>query len=143
MNRFIFTTLLTLTLLILFVADLAAQGIFRLFDVFSLTICFLVVLLNLNSSRSFITVFFVFGFLVDWVNKSFLGVSSLLSILLLFVYNMIVRRFAGNKLSLAIVNFAAGYLLFLIWTNFQNLFSIPALVCSTICLLVTSFLWFK
>jgi hypothetical protein len=70
-------------------------------------------------------------------------VSSLLSILLLFVYNMIVKKFAGNKVSIFIVNLVTGYILFLIWTNFQHILSLPALICSVICLLVTSFLWFR
>lgn len=143
MNQVVFTLLQSLILLILFVLDKSFVGIFGLFDFFAFTVLYLMILLQLHTTRSYITVFFLFGFFVDWYNKSFLGVSSLLSIVILFVYHSIVGRFAGNKFSLFGLNFITAYILFQIWLGWNAVFSIPAFAFAAISVGVTSIMWLR
>lgn len=143
MNKFASTLLQLLLLIVFFVFDKASNGIFSVFDYFSLTVIYLIILLQLNSPRSYISIFFLFGFLVDWYNKSYLGMSSLLSITILFVYNIVVRRFAGNKASLSGLNFVTSYLLFETWIGFSSFFSLQSFVFSLISLGITSLFWLR
>jgi cell shape-determining protein MreD len=143
MNRVAFTIGQSLLLLIFFVIDKSSIGVFRPFDYFSLTILYLMVLLQLNSSRSFLTAFFLFGFLVDWYNKSFLGMSSLFAIIIAFIYNLILRRFAGNRATMFALNAITAYLLFEVWIGFREFFSVKALVFTGITMVLTAVMWLK
>jgi cell shape-determining protein MreD len=143
MNRIAYLILQILLLLVLFVIDKSSTGIYRLFDIFSFTVLYLMVLLHLRSSRSFITTFFVFGFLVDWYNKSFLGISSMVSIFVLFVYNIVVRRFAGNKLTMFLLNYVTAYILFQVWLGFESVASLPAFLFALFSTAITSYFWLQ
>lgn len=126
-------------LLFFFVVDKSFQNIFGFFNVFSLSVLYLLFFLGFKDKVLSGFLFFFFGVLVDWYYKTFLGVSSLLSVIVLYVAAFALYKFPGNRWSFLGLHILISYFLFYIFNGYtafvdiRNL--IAALITSTIVLL--------
>jgi hypothetical protein len=143
MNRFTLTVLFGFISILLFIIDKSLTGIFDFSNYFSLSITFLMILVNLQRSQPFTSIFFLFGLLSDWFNKSFVGLYSLISVVLSYIYLLLKLKIAGNKIALFITNFVTSYALYLISLHFDYFFNIKAFIGALLTTLISSLLWFR
>ncbi len=144
MNKYVINVFAVMGLVLTFILEMSAKSVFPLFTYFSPVILFLFILSNIpNTSRAFLINYFVLGMLVDWYNKAFLGLSSLFSVALAYVYYVLVENYGANKIIVGILNFAGAYLFFLIIHNFQELLTFEGLVSSFVITALTAVLWMR
>jgi hypothetical protein len=144
MGNIAFIPLSIFTVTLLFVIDKAFQNAFVLFNYFSFTVLILVFLLNVKERNISVVVYFAFGILVDWYFKLFFGVSSLLSVLLLYASMFMFSKFAGNRWSLFGFNIAVSYVLIYIANGYGKLLTFQYFVAALVnALIMAIFLLIK
>lgn len=142
MNNIISKLIYLLILCLLFVVDRALAGTFGVFEYFSFTILFLIILSGLKSEKNNMAIFFMYGLLVDSFGKGFLGFSSLVSVLVAYLYVFVSNKAGSNKLIQLGVSFFMTYFLFIIDRGFDKIFSLEYLIGSIIIAGISNIVWF-
>jgi hypothetical protein len=143
MNKYVLNFVLILGLTLCFIFDQAFSSVLYAFTFFSFSILFISFFANIKKgvNINLILLFFVFGLYIDLFRHTFLGISSLLSIIVLFIYKYIRYRFAGNVPSIFFTNFVFIYLLFLIIHHFDKIFSKEAFVGGVVTTIIAAVVW--
>jgi len=132
MPKFTLTIVYVLVLTICFIIDKAFAGVFVFFEVFSFVNFILLMIMNKHQDKVKIILFllFFYGLLCDWYLKSFVGIRSLLLILLLFGFIVVKVRVAGNRISMFILNTIVSYIFCLISFPYEGVLSLETLLFS-------------
>ena len=143
MNKYIIQGAIALGLIVLFILDKSLSGVLSFFNFFSLTLVTLLILANLNTHRTFLFDFFIFGVLCDWYNRTFLGVNILVCIVGLYLFYIFKIRFHANKALMTIVNLIFSYILGIIFVGFSNILDLRVVIMSILVTATTSIIWLK
>jgi hypothetical protein len=142
MSNIAFILINLVVLFILFVIDKGFHSISIITGYFSLSVFFLMVLLNLKLNSITPAVFFFFGFVVDLYSKTFLGISSLVSLFVFYMFKVVSVKFTGNRISLLGLNFISSYILFYVFNDYSRIVSFELFTFATISTLLLGVSWF-
>lgn len=143
MNKYIIQGGICLLIAGLFVTDKSLASVISLFNFYSFTIFVLLIIANINTHRTFIFIFFVFGILCDWYNRSFLGTSILVSVISLYLFYIFKIRFSANKPLMTLLNIIFAYSLSGIFWGFSSFLDVRNIITSILIALSVSYLWLK
>lgn len=117
MGGFVFIVGSLLLVLITFVLDHSWQSAFVLFHYFSISVVLLLLLLNFSKKNNTF-LFFFFGLLIDWYYKFSLGISSLLTLTVLYIFILLNHRVAANRWGQIILNTLTTFILYYIHNGY-------------------------
>lgn len=138
MNTSIFIPISIIFLVIFFLIDNAFKGIIHIFDYISLSVLYLLILKNYNTRLITLCVYFVFGVLIDWYYKKFLGFSSLLILVLYYSAALIENMISQNNTIKFFTNFLISYILLIFYNGYGMFFNEKILVGS---LIISMIVW--
>jgi hypothetical protein len=143
MEKYITAVSVFIFLIVFFLIDKAFSGLLFPFNYFSLTLVFLLLLVNIKANRTYLPQFFIFGLLADWYNRVLLGPGALVAIIGLYLFYALKIRFYGHKVWMTILNFAFSFLLTWIFLGFGNVLNLETLLMSLISMVLVSILWLR
>lgn len=108
-----------------------------------LSIIFLQILINIKSGNTYVLLTAFSGIIFDWYNKTFLGVSSLILIVSLYLFNALQIRFHANRALMAVMNFTFAIILSYAYYGYENSNLAFIIVSSIVSTAITSYFWIK
>ncbi len=95
-------------------------GTFVLFNIIPISLVMIILLLNHRSTNTYISVLFIYGLLIDLLLHRFLGLTSLVYSISLYLFYTSTIRFRQNKLFLGLTNLVFSLVLCLGYYGFEN-----------------------
>lgn len=143
MNRIFIQIGVLLELLISLIFEKSLYGTFFVFNLVQPSLITILILINLKNTHTYLWVLFFYGIGLDVLNHGFIGISSLILSISLYLFYNLHMRFDKNKIFVGLLNLAFAYILALSYFSFSKIFSIDILVITTTNFVITSFVWFR
>lgn len=143
MNNYVVQLGLIFLTILFFIVDKSLASVSGVFEYFSLTITFLLYIVNTKSYSTYILEFFFFGILCEWYNRYFLGVGVLISIIILYLFYVFKIMFYSNRLFKTLINLIFAYILAFVYLGFLSVLDIRNLVISFISTAFVTYLWLR
>ena len=140
MNKPVFFLVNIFLISLFYILDRSFLGIFGFANFISISIIYIISVLNFGNFNYKIFDLFYFGILLNWSSKSFFGILPLLFIIIAFLFDLVKEKFAGNIISLTLANFVISFLLFSCYHEF--IFDIKIIIGSIINSLIILFIDF-
>lgn len=128
---------------LLLILEKGLFGTFVLFNLFQPSLIILVVLINLKSKNTFLIIFFIYGMLIDLLNHNFIGITSLIYTISLYLFYVFSIRFNQNKIFIGLLNLVFIVILSAGYHGFQNYQYWEVYASTIIVFLASSLSWIR
>lgn len=143
MNRIFIQFGVLVILLISLIFEKSLYGTFFIFNLIQPSLIAIIILINLKNTHTYLWVLFFYGIGLDVLNHGFIGISSLILSVSLYLFYNLHMRFDKNKIFVGILNLAFAYILALSYFSSKQAISVDVVVIAFINFLITSFIWLR
>lgn len=143
MNRIFIQSGITALFILFLVIEKSLYGTFGLFNILQISLIGILVLINIKSINTYLWILFCYGLALDILNHTFIGLSSLILTISLYLFYTFQIRFDKNKIFVAIVNLIFAYILAVCYLGFRTFFSLEVAVVTLVSFFLSAVSWFR